>query len=668
MIPAEKIAATIANQVRHRRGGFHLTGERVSPSQDENEIAPSDLLIPFVESVDGLWPFDVEPTPRAVGQLMELLRACRFYAHTDSKTGIAIVPDKYRARNLGAFDTPEPVVRYIVEAAVGPLCNRDSPPVVIDPACGAGYFLLAALDLLARHFPHIGPDDLAQRFLIGLDLDDVAVALAKRNLARHMESHYGTGISRTVLDRIIIKADALADFDSLPVREGSADAVIGNPPYQFFSGKGSPVALLRKEGRHEEAEKLQMELEEHARRFPGTSHGCRDRYKWFVNRAVEFLHDGGMLGFITPNTWIAYPRYRDLRGLLAQEGKLEAVIDLGSHAFRRAHVPTSILIWRKGSESTGKSFRLARLTRAQWAEISQGDGRTLSDTLENGSSAIITESGDIRDAGEPSTPKDSYHELVAILLDAPPTPHRKPLGEVAIVREGSHAIRAVNVDAPRTPHAGEDYPVLIDKTMADLTSPELGYVSTPESPSTSIKHHMGERFLIRKTGDRLVVGLSPTDRFALAHQNVYVGKARVSGISTRALAGILGSQLLTDLYRASPGGQHHRPLAQLRIHFLRQLPIIVIPDEFPDLPDPSQEEIDRLVSLYLTGGKLTIEPIPYKCPSKRGEISELAGRIKLYHAAIERLTRQYAREPDENVKKALDEMVYHLYGGKTEDD
>jgi len=651
VISAERAADAISANVIWSRGRFRLRVSQKKGSVPYREIQQKVILLPFIEGIHEHWPFDPDPSPRVTGQLIELLRGCRFVENENSE--LQILPDREYARNLGAFDTPQVVVDFIVNAVVRPICGGGTPPLVLDPACGAGYFINAAIDVLIEKYPDHNPSDLARDSVRGFDVDEVAVDLTKRNLRWHLEHSHNTAVADTTLDQVILKADALADIEELPVYASEVDGVVGNPPYQFFSGRGSPVAALRRIGNFDEAESLQKELDELTARFPQTSHGCRDRYKWFVNRAVELIREGGMLGFITPNTWIQYPRYHDLRGLLSGKGHFESVIDLGSLAFRQAHVPASVIIWRKSRSGSGE-FPFLGLDRETWQEASDGNIRVIPDALDNAPIFRIDSRGEF---AESSGSKSWILEKSA---------HIAKLGDIAVLREGSHAIGAIPIDCPGQPAGGRDFPVLVDKSMDSLVLPRIGYIAEPQKSIRNTDIHRGRRFLIRKTGDRLTVAPSPTDDFALVHQNVYSGKLLSKAIPFLALVGILASDLMTRLYRTGPGGQHHRPLAQLRILFLKELPIVVIPDEWKDAPETSTEEIDALIISLLNEKSGNIEPVPREFPSEEINARKTARLIRLYHGAIAELVERHINTPDENLKHALDILVYHLYGCPSE--
>ncbi len=104
--------------------------------------------------------------------------------------------------------------------------------------------------------------------------------------------------------------------------------------------------------------------------------------------------------------------------------------------------------------------------------------------------------------------------------------------------------------------------------------------------------HSGDRFFLRKTGDRIVAAPPPNFDLAVAHQNVYVGHAKTDEANVRVLLGLLNSSLLTFLYQNGIYGQKGRTLAQFRIYALYLLP-------FPDLRKRPTEAISLKVTEIL---------------------------------------------------------------------
>ena len=137
--------------------------------------------------------------------------------------------------------------------------------------------------------------------------------------------------------------------------EKGFDIVIGNPPYLFLSGKGSPVKRLYNEGKIKEAEQLQDLLNRYGRNYPEVSQGCRDFYKWFFKLALDICKTDGILSYITPDTYFSMPKYLDLRTQIFQH-KVLSLIDLGFSVFDAPTVSSAICIlrtWRCSSVVMG---------------------------------------------------------------------------------------------------------------------------------------------------------------------------------------------------------------------------------------------------------------------------------------------------------------------------
>lgn len=175
-----------------------------------------------------------------------------------------------RRRQTGRFYTPEPYVQWLVEQALLPVLGACESPAEIlalriaDPACGAGYFLIAAGWAVAGALAvkmGAAPDACfaaAQTCLTGVDTDDTALALAASLLpgARLME------------------ADALArDWGY------GYDVILGNPP--FGGGVG---------------------------RFNLASR--------FLLRSLERLRRGGRLGLVLPKSVAHIAAYAPVRALV----------------------------------------------------------------------------------------------------------------------------------------------------------------------------------------------------------------------------------------------------------------------------------------------------------------------------------------------------------------
>lgn len=200
-------------------------------------------------------------------------------------------------RATGVFYTPADVAEYIVDGSIDDL---DFPIVksrLLDPACGSGVFLKAALDVVASRQPDLDLVEYAQTSLFGLDVDPLALDAAafvllyecsrrrcqrdraespwsrwhsiRMNLAEFDALTVGMGTigDGVAADWCFIKAqveheyvaprahdvDARQSFglfggttslgDLLPPLADGAELVVGNPPYAPIHAKSDAVAL-----------------------------------------------------------------------------------------------------------------------------------------------------------------------------------------------------------------------------------------------------------------------------------------------------------------------------------------------------------------------------------------------------------------------------------------
>lgn len=119
-----------------------------------------------------------------------------------------------RRRALGAFATPDDVARRLATIA---LDGAPARPVICDPACGEGAFLLAAARALAARGLDRG--SIARELLYGCDIDPDALSAARARIMSWSGVDPG--------DHLVV-ADGLRAPARWPRR---FDAVVGNPPF-----------------------------------------------------------------------------------------------------------------------------------------------------------------------------------------------------------------------------------------------------------------------------------------------------------------------------------------------------------------------------------------------------------------------------------------------------
>ncbi|HMA34574.1 MAG TPA: N-6 DNA methylase [Chloroflexia bacterium] len=295
----------------------------------------------------------VDPDTRAAvaPMLATVTAGCRAWTGRDLGQLYELLLDPSLRRAEGIYYTPAPVVAAILDAALEPLiagAQAAPDPLaalqalrILDPACGAGYFLLAAVERLARALaasdPHrrpaawwMGP---ASAGVYGVDSDPVAADLACYSL------YLGAAASGACIPGPIIHlGDALAD---LPAWWPPFDAVVGNPPYV--------------------AHRAQPAADKPARR--GRYRAARGQYDLavlFVERGLGLLRPGGRLGYILPNKFMAADYGQAVREILAETTSLGRLEDLSrSGLFPDAATYPVILVAQNTSPGPDQQITLA---------------------------------------------------------------------------------------------------------------------------------------------------------------------------------------------------------------------------------------------------------------------------------------------------------------------
>jgi SAM-dependent methyltransferase len=279
--------------------------------------------------------------------------------------------DPTARRRGGIYYTPASIVESILAAALDPLLTeaaRAADPLhtlqalrVLDPACGAGYFLVAAAQRIAAALAAADPAgrpaawwwDTAAGCVYGVDSDPAAI-----DLARYSFYLAGAGDGPALPEYQLHCDDALA---ALPAEWASFDAVVGNPPYLPHRAQATaPKAAHR--GRYTAAQ------------------GQYDLSGLFIERGLELLRPGGRLGYIVPNKFMAADYGASLRALLARETSILRLEDVSADGlFPGAATYPVILVAQAGAPPPGTQVTLAgpgrpptQVTQANFCDLDGG--------------------------------------------------------------------------------------------------------------------------------------------------------------------------------------------------------------------------------------------------------------------------------------------------------
>lgn len=364
---------------------------------------------------------------------------------TIDKAHRAKIEEKPEVRKAGGvYYTPQYVVDYIVQNTVGKLIEGKTPKEVskikiVDPACGSGSFLIGAYQYLLdwhKNFysdngkPSKGKKDnpltpegnlttaekkrILLNNIFGVDIDVNAVEVTKLSLLlKCMEGETEASIASQLrlfnervlptLDENIKSGNSLVDTDfydsqldfgeekkikpfnwqkAFPeiFKQGGFDAVIGNPPY---------VMLQNLETR----EVFDYSL----RKFESAKYKI-DTYQIFTEQSVKLLKENGLLGFITPNTFLKNIHSEPLRKFILNNCIIQEILLFNYSVFAAASVDTCIFIFKKSKASKKSKLlvnkadtpfivnEVAQLSQSQFEKNNRTDYNL---TISNGDSEIL---------------------------------------------------------------------------------------------------------------------------------------------------------------------------------------------------------------------------------------------------------------------------------------
>ncbi len=252
---------------------------------------------------------------------------------------------------FGQVFTPLTIAQKILAMVEWP--EGASRGILLDPACGDGVFLEAAVrKVLGMELPRDEVVSILEHRIVGWDLDEAQVTACRNRLQRLLERVGLSGI-RFHLER----RDALAASADIP-----ATCVVGNPPYL-------------------EAKRMPDELKRTIRAsFPEAADGGFDLFGAFVALALRLTRGGGEIGLVIPNRFLTGTYAARLRRRLSQEYVTEvqdlstervfpdaAVYPVILHARRRgSDHDLAVLVRGSGKRSSDPTRGLAWATTDLW--------------------------------------------------------------------------------------------------------------------------------------------------------------------------------------------------------------------------------------------------------------------------------------------------------------
>ena len=242
--------------------------------------------------------------------------------------------ERSHKKSLGSFYTSPHLAELIANESLNAwFDNRSETTIehlldlvqnlkILDPAVGAGAFLLAAANWLDKKRQELGEksstkkrrESIVRNSLFGVDIVSEAADECRLKLlhwvssTEQLEDNIRHGNSLTSFDWA-------AEFSSVITRENSGfDIVLGNPPY------GN---LLSKDNR-------EFIQENYPFAVGGNRTGTWNSAAHFIVRSSMLLRQDGELGFLIPNSILRVKQFTKTRQFLINNLNLWKIIDEGS--------------------------------------------------------------------------------------------------------------------------------------------------------------------------------------------------------------------------------------------------------------------------------------------------------------------------------------------------
>lgn len=386
---------------------FAYNGGLFKPDEVLDNIKISDELL--VEHTHKLSEYDFESDVdvNILGHIFE--NSLSEIEEVTQQINNGEAPHTSKRKQDGVFYTPQYITKYIVENTVGRLCAEKKQQLnivedeyfsdqrrqmqtkkrlleqlqqyrdwllqitILDPACGSGAFLNAALQfLMAEHklidemeakvagaslvFQDV-ENSILENNLFGVDINEESVEIAQLALwLRTAKPHRKLNTlsenikcgNSLISDPEIAGPKAFNWQEQFPkvFEKGGFDVVIGNPPYVQLQSMGAMSDAYAQCGYE-------------------TYNRMADLYCLFYEQGCRLLKESCLLGFIASNKWLKINYGEPLRKYLVSKMNPLLLVDFpGVPVFEDATVDPQILIVRK-QQYAGKTQACAVKSRIE---------------------------------------------------------------------------------------------------------------------------------------------------------------------------------------------------------------------------------------------------------------------------------------------------------------
>lgn len=276
-------------------------------------------------------------------------RADGLHSYEEVQDILSCINEKEEIRkNKGVYYTPSDVVNFILTNSVKLVSDKLKPnnlhvmdlngvpyttycfeKSVYDPTCGAGVFLLVALDmkldLLDLHCKDVTKAKIKKVVgtINGNDLNEDSIIISKLRLFLCVLHRYGVQKAVGLAKVLNLSFNNYDYVSTVPDPNMKYDIIIGNPPYIEDSKSDS---------------------------VPSVKYG--NIYANVLDNAAKQLNEGGVMGFIIPLSYVSTPRMKRIRDELYGSVPIQYILSYSDRPdclFTSVHQKLCILFGRNSN-------------------------------------------------------------------------------------------------------------------------------------------------------------------------------------------------------------------------------------------------------------------------------------------------------------------------------
>lgn len=522
-------------------------------------------------------------------------------------------PTTSKRKQDGVFYTPQYITKYIVENTVGRLCQEKKQTLnikeeeyfsdrkrqkqtkqrlldqlqqyrewllqitILDPACGSGAFLNAALRFLMDEHKLIDEmetkvsgysiqfqdveNSILENNLYGVDINEESVEIAQLALwLRTAKPHRKlNSLNQNIkCGNSLISDPAVAGDKAFNWQEqfpkvferGGFDVVIGNPPY------GAEISEIDKDWLKSLYSTFEYQV---------------NTYVLFYERGIELLKENGLLGYITPATFTTQYYYKNLRNLI-QKYNIITISRYTYEVFPDASIGDTISLILNKSLNVKDDITISiyRSESASTNSVVPYDYFIGNDGTYNFTHSHFN----LNTLYKEALPLDKITNVI-VGIKAYQKGKGKPKQDESIVKNKIYTADYKKDESYILCVNGKDF-----YRYTFLTEPSmyLSYGKWLAEPRESAPFFDPEKIIIRQTADRIIATIDTKKRINL--NNVYNAGLVDHNYSIKYILAILNSKLINYLYQAKVQ-EANRVFPEVKKVVLGQIPIKICKDQQP---------------------------------------------------------------------------------------